>query len=167
VCSTDSTIACRNNAECAGAGDLCKHVGTLVPRPDQCTTACEDTGDGVNGQCDADGPDNKGCDGLVRANGEGFFQCLSNADCAEANIGIDAGNCTLVKRQPCFLPTIVAEGDADPETPLGVGIFCIPQTGNGGINGVAGLPGPARVLNHGVVEHQCTNGAYVPGVGCP
>ena len=46
----------------------------------------------------------------MRASGEGYVQCQSNADCDEGNIGFPAGDCELVKRRPCFLDPIVAEG---------------------------------------------------------
>ena len=133
--------------------------------PNQCDTTCTDTGDGITGLCD--GPIDKSCDAIVRASGEGFIQCQTNADCDPNNIGVAAGNCTLTKQRPCFLPTIVTSGSPDPATPLSAGIFCIPPTANGGINSVAGLPGPARVLNQGSVQYLCTGGQYQTGVGCP
>jgi hypothetical protein len=67
--------------------------------------------------------------------------------------------------------TIVANGVADPESPVGVATFCIAKTSNGGINSVAGLPGPWRVVNQGSVTHFCASNpaiTYTPGVGgCP
>ncbi|MFT5041171.1 MAG: hypothetical protein ACI8TX_002143, partial [Hyphomicrobiaceae bacterium] len=91
--------------------------------------------------------------------------------CAPSVIGIDGGNCTLSKRRKCFLDPIVAEGVADPGNPIGAAVFCIPPTVSAAINGVAGLPGPARVVNQGVSVLFCAedpDSVYTPGVGgCP
>jgi hypothetical protein len=47
----------------------------------------------------------------------------------------------------------------------------VPQTSNSAINSVAGLPGPARIVNQGKTTYFCASDpgtAYVPGVGgCP
>ena len=111
------------------------------------------------------------CDGITRANGEGFITCFQNADCSPASIGIDAGNCSLATTLSCFLDPIVAVGTPDPSAPVGAAVFCIPKTGNAGINGAAGLPGPGRVLNQARSTLFCAsdpNVIYQPGVGgCP
>ena len=129
-----------------------------------------DSGDGVNAQCTT-GPDDASCDGLVRPNGEGFISCNGNADCDPINIGLPGGTCTLIKRRRCFLPTIVSHGVANPSSPIGAGVFCIPKTSNGGVNSVAGLPGPGRVVNQGRSRTFCAGNhgtVYTPGVGgCP
>jgi hypothetical protein len=105
---------------------------------------------------------------MLRANGEGYVQCQTNADCSPDNIGIDAGKCTLTKRRPCFLDKIVADGVANPSTPLGAATFCIPTTTSPAINDVAGLPGPARVLTQVSSTLFCESDPekiYTPGVG--
>ena len=95
--------------------------------------------------------------------------CNSNADCAA--YGAAAGNCTLTSPNPCFLDPISATGVQDPNLPVAVAAFCIPATGNSGINTVAGLPGPGRVTNAAQAESYCASNpavAYTPGVGgCP
>ena len=101
--------------------------------------------------------------------GEGFLSCTGNADCASLPNGI-GGLCTITKPRECFLDPIVAQGAANAEFPIGAATFCIAQTGNGGINTVAGLPGPGRVVNRGAVIFCASNQAvtYTPGVGgCP
>jgi len=166
LCSGDKTVPCSTDAECPDTGP-CAKLTNFEPLPSQCDNLdpCQDIGGG-EGTCPV-GPDDKGCDAILRANGELFITCQSNDDCAPGNIGVDAGNCTLVKRRPCFLPTIVAQGDPDPTFPVGVATFCIPPTANGGINAVAGLPGPGRVISQGMTTANCSGGAYVPSVGCP
>jgi hypothetical protein len=124
--------------------------------------------EGFAGQCDDQGPDDRSCDAIVRANGDGYIQCQSNADCSEDNIGIAAGVCRLLKRRSCFLDPIIASGTPDPSTPIGAAVFCIPPTANPGINDVAGIPGPGRVLTQARSRLFCASDPdkiYTPGVG--
>jgi hypothetical protein len=171
VCSLAQTVPCASDADCAAqAAGVCQKRGNFDPKPNGCAggAGCTGTPSG-DSTCD-EGPNDQSCDVVVRANGDGFIQCLTNADCAEGTIGIAAGNCTLSKTRECFLPTIEASGNPDPDEPLGAAIFCIPPTGNAGINSVAGLPGPGRVVNQGRTRKFCggPDGAeYVPNAGCP
>ena len=125
---------------------------------------------GGEGVCAA-GPASSLCDGVIRANGEGFIQCFTNADCGPAAIGIDAGNCLLSQTRDGFLDPVTAAGVADANRPVAAATFCLPPTGNSGINGVAGLPGPAKVLNQASSRIFCASNPsvlYEPGVGgCP
>jgi cysteine-rich repeat protein len=170
-CSGSATTPCHLDSECAAIGaGTCVRVGNNDPLPNQCAGdgICNAAG-GAEGSCNQ-GPSDKFCDGILHANGEGFLACSSQDDCSVFPNDI-AGDCTLTKVRECFLDTIVATGSADPEYPLGAATFCIGKTGNAGINAVAGLPGPGRVVNQGIVKHFCaSNGAvqYQPGVGgCP
>jgi hypothetical protein len=169
-CSNDSSIPCFDNSVCSGGG-TCVNDGNGAPLPDQCSTTgnCVDIGGG-EGECGT-GPNDRLCDAIVRANGEGFISCLGNADCEPGTIGVDAGACTLTKKRKCFLSPIAATGTPDPSNPIAVAAFCIAKTSNGGINTVAGLPGPARVKNQASGRTFCgsdTNVQYQPGVGgCP
>jgi hypothetical protein len=168
-CSGNAALTCTSNADCTGAGN-CTVISPVVPFKNSCASdnICNDAGGG-EGVCNL-GPTDGSCDGIVRANGEGFLSCSSNSDCASFPGGL-GGDCTLTKPRECFLETIVAEGLADPEFPIGAGIFCIAQTSNGAINSVAGLPGPGRVVNQGSVVYYCASNqavTYTPGVGgCP
>ncbi len=169
-CSNDVALACTGDADCADGG-VCQKVGNLLPRPNQCNQGiCNPVGDGSTGQC-AMGPSDLACDGVLRADGVGFIGCLSNADCAFDTIGVDAGFCTLENVRACFLDTITGTGDPHPSQPLGAATFCIPKTSNGGINTVAGLPGPGRVLTQSATRTFCksdNNVEYQPGIGgCP
>jgi hypothetical protein len=167
LCSGNQAIPCSSNTECSAVGaGTCERKAAFDPSPNQCNGACTDAGGG-EGACDAAGPDDTGCDGMLRANGEFFIACTSNADCDPNNIGIDGGNCTLSKRRECFLPTITAQGTADPEFPVGVATFCIPPTSNLGINSTAGLPGPGRVISQGQSTAFCGAELYSPITGCP
>jgi hypothetical protein len=171
ICSDIQTVPCASDADCAAASaGSCVKRGNFDPKENGCGGGGGCTGTpGGDSVCD-DGPTDQSCDAVLRASGDGFIQCLTNADCEAGTIGIDAGNCTLQKTRECFLPTIEAQGIADPDEPVGAAIFCIPPTGNPGINSVAGLPGPGRVVNQNRVRKFCggTGGAvYVPGVGCP
>ncbi|HYB98576.1 MAG TPA: hypothetical protein VEC57_05515 [Candidatus Limnocylindrales bacterium] len=172
-CSGDTRRGCSSDADCSehDAG-TCSSIGQqgTQPQPNGCTDLlCEDVGGG-EGTC-TNGPDDTFCAGLVRANGAGFITCNSNEDCDPVNIGVDAGDCTLVERRPCFLDTIVAQGAPHPVIPLGAGTFCAPATSAGGVNLAAGLPGPGRLELQTLVSLFCKNSPmtqYQPGVGgCP
>ena len=169
-CTGDSSVPCASNADCVAA-DRCEKVNANVPLPDSCGTgaACVPAPDG-QGICDPPVTETF-CDAITRANGRGFISCFSNADCSPVFIGVDAGNCTLTGDRRCFLDPIVAQGMPDPTRPIGAGVFCIPPTSSAGINNVAGLPGPGRVVNQGYSQLFCASDpsvAYIPGVGgCP
>lgn len=172
VCSGDPSLSCSTNVDCAASGlGNCQAKGFGDPRANQCAGAggCTLGADG-DATCD-EGPIDAYCDGIVRADGGGFVACLGDADCSINTIGIDGGACTLTKARECFARTIEAVGEADPETPIGAAVFCIPPTGNFGINSVAGLPGPGRLVNQGRTRLFCASDPdvqYTPGVGgCP
>jgi hypothetical protein len=178
-CTQATSIVCTTNADCASVAagpcnpSTCSTKGqgaAVFPQPNGCTDfLCTDLGGG-EGECTT-GPDASFCDAVVKADGGGILACFSNEDCDPANVLIDAGNCELSERAECFLDPITATGDPDPETPIGVATFCIPPTSNGGINSVAGLPGPGRIVNQATAKTFCEsdpNVQYIPGVGgCP
>ena len=171
-CSGSAAIPCNNDAPCTAAGaGTCVRAGNNDPLANQCAGngICNDVGGG-EGVCDQ-GPTDRFCDGILRADGEGFLSCnTGQGDCDSFPNGI-AGNCVLTKGRNCFLDTIVAQGVPDPVAPVGAAAFCIAKTGNAGINSVAGLPGPARAVNQGSVAYYCAGNpaaVYTPGVGgCP
>jgi hypothetical protein len=166
-CSLNTAIPCSSDAECAAASaGTCRTVGQ-DGRPDNCAGGgiCNDAGGG-EGVC-AEGPNQGYCDGALRSNGEPFVTCSSNADCAVYD---NAGSCTLSRTLECFLPTITAQGDPDPDYPIGVSTFCIPRTSSSAINTVAGIPGPGRVKNQGRTRKFCGGiggTEYVENSGCP
>ncbi len=176
-CSGAFSLRCTLDSDCQGVdggvcnASTCSSVGGgLSVQPNQCSDgACIDQGGG-EGACNVS-PNDRTCDAVVRPNGEGILGCGSNADCAASVIGIAGGNCTLSKRRECFLDPIVAEGVADPDFPIAAAVFCIPPTASSGINGVAGLPGPGRVVNQQQSILFCAedpDSTYTPGVGgCP
>ena len=50
--------------------------------------------------------------------------------------------------------------------PVAGSVFCVPPTENSAINGVAGLPGPGRVISQGAARTFCASNSdveYVPG----
>jgi hypothetical protein len=171
-CSGNTTIPCTDDTPCteAGAGTCVRNSNNGDPRPAQCAGngICNDVGGG-EGVCD-EGPTDMACDGIVTADGSGFLKCIGQSDCDSFPNGI-AGNCTIAKGRECFLDPIVAVGAPDPQAPIGAAAFCIAKTSNGGINTVAGLPGPGRVVNQGSVTYYCASNpaiTYTPGVGgCP
>gem|GEM_PF-3376918 len=82
----------------------------------------------------------------------------------------DRGRCTLSERKKCFLDPILVSGVADPNAPVGAAAFCIPPTINQGLNGVVGLPGPARTKLQVTTEPRCGGAGgtvYTPGTLCP
>jgi len=186
TCTSDAQCGtCTVNADCAPMGNAglcngglckCKGPGLLNPVPNQCSNAnCVDSGDGINGACET-GPDDKYCDGAFRGNGEPFVTCVTNADCdnTECGSGVGVGlcgTCSLIRRRECFLNPINVTGFADPETPAGAALFCAAETSNPGINSVAGLPGPGRIVNQTRAKTFCASDPgteYIPGTGgCP
>lgn len=168
ICSLDTRVACTSNTDCTGIG-TCSPMGQGDPMPDQCPTGevCNDVGGGM-GECSAGSI--QSCDGIARANGEGFLQCSNNAECYNL-AGLAGGTCTLNRPKPCFLSLVSATGVADPNTPVTAAAFCVPPTAAPGINTVGGLPGPARVKNAMKAESYCASNPatpYTPGVGgCP
>jgi cysteine-rich repeat protein len=167
VCTLDTGVTCTSNSDCTGVG-TCAKVGNGKPRQNQCSNSiCTDVGGG-EGECQAD-PLLRFCDGVSRGDGSGFVACNSNADCAI--LGNFVGVCELESVKKCFIDPITATGVQDPSFPVGVASFCIPPTGNPGINDVAGLPGPGRVTNAASATTFCASNpavTYTPGVGgCP
>ncbi len=176
-CSLATSLDCGTNSDCASrqlgvcTPSTCSVAGGSAgfPRPNDCDLLlCTDHGDGT-GRCTL-GPESTSCDGLVTAAGRGILSCSTNEDCAEVNTGQPggAGACTLAERLPCLPDPIVATGKADPSTAIGAAAFCVGPTGNDAINGVAGLPGPARVVTQTSSRTFCERDPgrrYVPGVG--
>lgn len=147
MCTGDSSLACRNDAECAlaGAGTCSASGGGVNREQNGCSDGiCTDLGGGADGICNA-GPFDGRCDGLVTAEGNGFIACNSNFDCDEGVIGIDAGLCTISQQRLCFLDPIIATGTPDTENPILVSTYCQGPVGSTAINSTAGLPGPSRV----------------------
>jgi len=172
TCSGDPSVACSSDAECAAleAGTCSRSASLVVPEPNACDGGiCSDLG-AERGACET-GPIDSFCDAIVRADGRGFLGCSSNADCSEASIGVDAGDCALSELRRCFLDPIVATGRAHPAAPLGAAAFCTPATTSGGVNNVTGLPGPTRWEQQAVLSLFCARAPlelYTPGVGeCP
>jgi cysteine-rich repeat protein len=171
LCSGDLSVTCTSDAECAAESlGTCSaeaiDTGRDKVKPNTCSDGvCTDTG-GEVGECLA-GPLDAFCDGVVKANGNGFIECSSNGDCSAFGFG----NCTLAKTRPCFNYPVTATGVADPDKPVTVSTFCIPPTTSSGANLVAGLVGPARVVNATTAKSFCgsdPNVQYDPGVGnCP
>jgi hypothetical protein len=98
---------------------------------------------GNEGSC-AIGPDDSYCDAIVRANGEGYLFCQSNADCSIVAIGIPAGNCTQTRRRSCFPSPIETTGVASTTDPLLVAAFCVAPGTKPSENQIVGWPGPVR-----------------------
>ncbi len=172
VCSGDATLPCNTDAECeqAEAGTCSSNGGGQQTAPNACETGlCESAG-GNQGRC-SEGPDNTYCDAVVRADGSGLLSCGSNEDCTPASIGVDAGDCTIVERRPCFLDPIVSQGFAHPVVPLASATYCSPASVGPSVNAAAGLPGPGRLTLQTAVTLFCKDDPeshYTPGVGgCP
>ena len=169
-CTGDSTVPCSDDSMCEEVGGTCSSLGSGTNvGPNGCDGyLCSDVdGQGTVGECTT-GPDSRFCDGMLKSSGDPFVACQADADCSISVIGFDAGSCTMVKRRSCFLDPIVAVGEASTTAPLGAAIFCIPPTGNAGINGVAGLPGVGRAMNHASGKLFCASDPgkrYEPGLG--
>jgi hypothetical protein len=95
VCSGDTTLACRNNTECANAAaGTCTAVGSGVARqPNECSDlTCTQVGITETGTCLA-GPNDTFCDGLLDASGDGFIGCTSDVDCDAVGSVCPGGDC--------------------------------------------------------------------------
>jgi len=157
LCSGDTTVACIDDAECAaiGAGTCSASVG-LFRKPSDCTpdpAICNDIGGGI-GECPV-GPDDSFCGGVVRASGEGFIPCSTDADCEPVFPG--SGACDSVVRRRCFPNPITAMGAAHPSLPVLVDAVCVPPPAAdmmppSSIWGAVGLPGPKRVIRSFVLN---------------
>ena len=179
TCSGDSTAGCNSDADCAALGaGTCSTVGVGAPRqPSACLAGCDVDPTTNEGVCsgvynEADPPSSTGgphdlfCDGLIRANGEGFITCLNDASCAPHS----AGSCTLVQTRPCFGDPIEATGANSQFGALAVSAFCSAATSSGAINSAAGTPGPGRAKIAFNFTGLCADGVteYEPGGGnCP
>lgn len=169
-CGNDRTATCSTNADC-DEGVTCGTLSFQAPQPDNCSGECVPTEENpLNGVCVGDF--SKFCDGALKSNGEPFVSCLTDADCINTDCGPQScGTCTAQIQKRCFLPTITAVGSPNQEFPIGASVFCIAETSSSGINGVAGLPGPGRVLNQARSQTFCAGAPdveYIPGVGgCP
>jgi hypothetical protein len=171
VCSENASLACRSDADCSpDAAGTCMPRGSFDPKPNGCAGAggCTATGDG-DASCD-EGPIDHYCDGILQADGSGILACASNADCDAGIVGVEGGSCSLSTARECFLPTIVAEGTADPDVPVAAAVFCVPPTAGAGTNATWGLPGPARLVRQITTRKLCggpSGTAYGTNEGCP
>jgi hypothetical protein len=168
LCSGNPSEPCVSDGECAalGAGTCTDIPGSPAVFPNQCDDGvCSDAGGG-EGVCTA-GPTDTLCDGILRANGEGIINCLSNADCAPGNIGVDAGNCTLSKQRECFLTTIATQGTSDTVQPVASGVACAAKTSNFGVKTVVGLPGASRLRLEAETVFRCSGNPSFAYPSCP
>jgi len=179
-CNLARSLSCATDADCSSVNvgaceaSTCSVTGSAgmgeSPLPNACDDLlCSDAGGG-EGEC-SDGPDDRFCDGVVKANATGIVACATNNDCLPVSAGVDAGNCTIVERRKCFLDPIVATGSADPAFPVTAASFCIPPTSSSGLNSLLGLPGPGRAVRQSSLTTYCASNPlvpYTPGVGgCP
>jgi len=152
LCSGNTSVACNSDAECAaiGAGTCTANTAVGAERlPNNCVDdglVCSDTGDGINGVCSLTAPDTF-CDGMLRANGEGFLTCGTDSDCdaVSSQCNGNCGKCALSSPRRCFLDPIIATGVPDTTDPVLAAVFCIPPTVSDPVNLASGTPGPARV----------------------
>jgi hypothetical protein len=166
TCSGDDTRPCTSDAECAVlALGTCETPNITFADACQSPGDCSDAGGG-EGECSS-GPTDLSCDGVVRANGDGFVSCQTNVDCDPINIGIDAGDCTLAKTRECFLPTIQAQGSASTSQPVLAAIGCSARASSAGVNTVIGLPGPLRVRLEAETVFRCAGNPAFTYPGCP
>jgi hypothetical protein len=156
-----------------GAG-TCDSNGGGAPRfPNACADGvCSDSGDGEHGVCNAS-PSSQFCDGELRANGDGYIPCSSDADCdaLDPECGGDCGNCSGGALRACFLDPITASGDPGLNSSSLVATWCTPPTSNSAVNSAGGSPGPGRLnvrfdfkgyCPDGVTEFETPGGSNCP-----
>jgi len=165
-CDGDTTIPCNADSDC-GADAPCGPVGADSPLPNTCEDGtCTDLGNG-QGECQGDAPE-ASCDTLLRADGSGLIGCVTNADCTEEALGIDAGTCSLLEQGDCFPNSIQVDGVADPTAPFVVAADCVaPSPNNPAANIVAGYPGPAVRQEQLAVELPCVGDPGSNYPACP
>ncbi len=143
VCTGDTTVPCNADADCAEAGGTCSSKGTGT---DRWPNACLD-GQCSDGSCNA-GPVDSYCDGVTRANGNGYIACATDGDCdalaSECGAG-GCGTCTLSRNRSCFNDPITASGYATQNGSNLVSTFCTPPSASAAVNAAGGSPGPGRV----------------------
>src|SRR5205085_8240527 len=101
VCSKNSNRSCNGNSDCIdGAADLgpcqpatCSADGDYTWSRNFCIDGLCTLDDAGNGAC-TNGPDERFCDALLKADGRGVRNCGSNGDCTLYTEG-DLGNCSL------------------------------------------------------------------------
>ena len=134
--------------------------------PNACDDGVCSPAGGGDGVCAA-GPIDRFCDTAVRANGEGFIYCFTNADCQPDNIGIAGGNCSLAKPRECFLDPVAASGAPSATDPLLAAAYCVPRTSSPAIDTVNGLPGPVRETLQASAALYCAGNPAAAYPGCP
>ncbi len=138
-CSSKDFIVCGESQATASCSATCSVSGTPCDEHSDCPT-----GETCTGSC----PKSQLCDA-------GNDAVMGTSDDI-----VGAGTC-IVDSRPCFLATVAGEGGdtlngkGGPDTPFSSAVFCIAGTGNGSIDGTAGLGGPGRLTQHGV---NVTNG---------
>ena len=163
VCSGDTTLPCNDDATCtlAAAGTCSSKGGGVARTPNQCNDlTCTDLGN-EEGTCAA-GPTDSYCDGTLKGNGEGSYNCGSNIDCTSSGVG---GSCALTKVRPCFLDPIDAQGSAGVGSSVLASAFCSPPTLAAAVNGLLGLPGPVRIIQQADWEARCADDVTVWALG--
>lgn len=163
-CSLNSSIPCRNDADCAAeAAGTCTNIAGEPRKPNSCldnTTTpmvdgsqCASVGGG-EGQC-PEGPVDQHC--AI----ETFRGCLVDGDCPAA------GDSCLGVNRDCYLDQGVVGGQIaatgtttvpvkHASRPTFASVFCIAPTGSSSVNSVAGLPGPGRLQLGGVATENGT-----------
>lgn len=146
-CSGDASVGCSSDADCALVGAGTCTNSSEPSKQNACTSvaSCSDTG-GNNGECGGDV--DQFCDGLLKANGEGFLTCVNDANCTTLNSlcpGGNCGTCTNFRDRRCFLPTVQVDGTPGIFGSEGVSLFCSAATASTSVNDSGGLPGLGRV----------------------
>jgi len=136
VCAGDTTIGCRNDAECPGATGPCTGGGGAGVQPNACSDRICDADNTCHG-----GPVDKYCDGKTHPNGDGLTSCSNDLDCS---IGGN-GTCSIVQPRRCYADPIVAHGSPAPFGAEVGGLACIGLTTSAVINVASGLPGAVNV----------------------
>jgi hypothetical protein len=169
VCSSDTSIGCRSDAECpVGSGTCTSNGGGTGAgvQPNDCDNhECGTTEDQF--ACTT-GPDNKYCDGVTHPSGKGAIACQGVGDCAVYN----AGQCTVEERLRCYPDPIPVTGSPGIFGDEVGGLACIGLTTSPAINVASGLPGPVRVAIDFDLDIRCAtdpNMTWNPpaGTNCP
>ncbi len=173
--------ACTTTSQCPGGSCTIPGQPTApnacLP-PDGAPDGCQPVGDN-RGRC-ADGPTDNNCAPPEQHRGcIGPSDCPVTGTCVPAlrecflDMGVVAGNgdcaggsnegasCSIDSECPGGIcqqrGELIAQGVADPpvndqSTPTVAAVFCIGPTGASAVNGVAGLPGPARLTLRGIAK---------------
>ncbi len=158
---TNDYMACGGDSDCPGGfcqGASCRAVNGLCRDGTNVGGACAADSDCPSGTCgDGDSSDEGFCPtGPLqgRCSTSSFIPCVADDDCKfTPGIGVPCPECQQDDTETCIFTNRdcypneggVRTGTAGIPARVGVAQYCIPASGSGAVDSVAGLPGPGAL----------------------